>query len=262
MSAFQWQFLYDADASQTVTVTVAGEESGTFLTADHTFVVDTPNLASFIEYSGAYGTTLINDVLVASSYPTVSVYLPQLVAGASGLEADFHGAGVTFNDHAAVQQKTLAGMFKNLAGDFGISGAAAFSGSYPVEAVVGVSYGAVTADGLTSLVSPETGSTGGSLPVVLWENLLAAGKISDATLTDGDGGGGGGGTGSPDFAQGDSLSVFVRYTLAKERLFVLDGAGGGATASFTINGVSIGSTGEQEFSTLEQTVEWKFMQTL
>ena len=255
MSAFQWQLLYDADASQTVTVTVAGEESGTFLTADHTFVVDTPNLASFIEYSGAYGTTLINDVLVASSYPTVSVYLPQLVAGASGLEADFHGAGVTFNDHAAVQQKTLAGMFKNLAGDFGISGATAFGGVYPVEAVVGVSYGAVTADGLTGLVSTETGSTGGSLPVLLWENLLAAGKISDATLTDG------GGTGSPDFAQGDSLSVFVRYTLAKTRTFVLDGAATGSTASFTINGVVIGSTGEQELSTLVQRVEWKFMQT-
>lgn len=255
MSAFQWQLLYDADAGQTVTVTVAGEHSGTFLTADHTFVVDTPDLASFIEYSGAYGATLINDVLTASSYPTVSVYLPQLVAGASGREADFHGAGVTFNDDAAMQQMTLAGMFKNLAGDFGISGATAFGGVYPVEAVVGVSYGAVTADGLTGLVQVETGSTGGSLPVLLWENLLAAGKIPDATLTDG------GGTGSPDFAQGDSLSVFVRYTLAKTRTFVLDGAATGSAASFTINGVVIGSTGEQELSTLVQTVEWKFMQT-
>ena len=254
-SAFQWQHLYDADASQTVTVTVAGEHSGTFVAPDHTFVVDTPDLATFIDYSGAYGTTLINEELTVTSYPSVSVYLPQLVAGASGLEANFRGASLTFNDDAAQQKTTLAGMFRNLAGDFGISGATAFGGVYPVEAVVGVSYGAVTADGLTSLVSPETGSTAGSLPVVLWENLLAAGKIPNATLTDG------GGTGNPHFIAGDSLSVFVRYTLAKERLFVLDGAATGSTASFTINDVVIGSTGLQEFKTLDQTVEWKFMQT-
>jgi hypothetical protein len=95
------------------------------------------------------------------------------------------------------------------------------------------------------------------VPVLLWENLLAAGKISDPTLTDG---GASGGTGNPNFVKGDSLSVFVKYTLAKERLFVLDGAATGGTASFTINKVGIGSTGLQEFSTLAQLVEWKFTQ--
>lgn len=251
MQAFQWSTIYDADASQTVTVTVAGEESAG-ITSDYTISVSSANLASHISYSGAYGTTLINEVLTASSYPTVTFNLPTLVVDASVTEVEFHGDALQLSGNNS-GVLTLAGMFKNLAGDFGITGATAFSGVYPVEAVVGVSYGAVTADGLTGLVQLETGSTVGSPPVLLWENLLAAGKIPNDTLTDGDSGG------NPVFVTGDSLSVFVNYSLAKTRTFVLDGAATGSTASFTINGVSIGA-GVSEASELVKRVEWKFVQ--
>lgn len=251
MSAFQWSTIYEADASQTVTVTVAGEQSAG-ITADYTISVSSDNLASHIAYSGAYGTTLINDVLTASSYPMVTFNLPSLVVDASVTEVEFHGDALELSGNNS-SILTLAGMFKNLAGDFGITGDAAFGGVYPVEAVVGVTYGAVTADGLASLVQVETGSTVGSPPVLLWENLLAAGKIPNATLTDGDGGG------NPVFVTGDSLSVFVNYSLAKTRTFVLDGAATGGTPSFTINNVPIGA-GVSEASGLVKRVEWKFVQ--
>ena len=252
MSAFQWSTVYDATATQTATITVAGETTEG-MTADYTINVSTASLASHISYSGAYGTTLINDVLTASTYPTVTVNLPSLVAAATDLETEFHGSSQTLSgDQSAVP--TLAGMFKSLAGQFGASGPAAFGGVYPVEAVVGVTYGAVTADTLTSLVEVESSSAGGSPPMLLWENLLAAGKIPNATLTDGNSGG------SPEFLAGDSVSVFVSYSLGKTRMFQLDGAAEGGTGSFSINGVSIGA-GVSEQSTLVKKVEWKFVQS-
>jgi hypothetical protein len=252
MSAFQWSTVYDATATQTTTIKVAGETTEG-MTADYIINVSTASLASHISYSGAYGTTLINDVLTASTYPTVTVDLPALVAAATDLETEFHGSAQTLSgDQSAVP--TLAGMFKSLAGEFGTSGPTAFGGIYPVEAVVGVSYGAVTADTVASLVEVESSSTDGDPPVLLWENLLAAGKIPDATLQDGNSGG------FPQFVAGDSVSVFVSYTLGKTRMFELDGAAEGSTASFSINGVSIGE-GVSEESTLVKKVEWKFVQT-
>jgi len=252
MSGFQWSTLYEADASQTVTVSVAGEESPG-MTADYTIDVTSSNLASHISYAGAYGTTFINNELSVSTYPTVTVNLPTLVVDANALETNFHGSSQTLQDQADVP--TLAGMFKSLAHEFGLTGEAAFGAIYPVEAVVGVTYGAVTADTLTSLVALEASSSEGSAPVLLWENLLAAGKISNATLQDGNSGG------SPTFVAGDSLSVFVKYSLAKTRTFVLDGAATGGTASFTINGIAIDADGVSEESGLQKTVEWKFIQS-
>lgn len=252
MSAIHWSTVYDANASQTVTVTVAGETSPG-MTADYTINVADVSLADYISYSGAYGATLINNVLT-KQYPLVSFDVPALVANASTIETAFKGTGVTLAAPNATVP-TLAGLFKNNADEFGITGPALFGGDYPIEAIVGVTWGTVTADSLTSVVTRVSGNTENSAPVLLLENLLAAGKVSAATLADG------GGTGSPTFAVGDSLSVFVRYTLSKTRTFEIDGASAGGTGTFSLGGTVITDVADaSETYTLTKMVEWKFVQ--
>jgi len=251
-AAVQWSTVYDASADQTTTITVAGESSPAKTPADYVINVPSVPLADFISYSGAYGATLINNVMT-KTYPMVAVDLPGLVATASTIEAGFTGPELKLvTPNATVD--TLAGMFKTLANEFGATGTQAFGGEYPIEAIVDVTFGALNADSLKDVVGLQVSSdVEGSAPVLLLENLLAAGKISAATLKDG------GGTGRPSFVTGDSLSVFVRYTLAKTRTFEIDVAGTGNTGTFALNGTTLtASTDASESSILVKMVEWKF----
>jgi len=253
MSALQWSIIYDAAADRTVTVTVAGE-TGAPMESDYTINVPGVPLADHISYSGAYGATLINNVLV-KQYPVVEVDVPSLVATAATIESRFRGVDFLLLAAPNGSVPTVAGLFKTNADEFSVTGTTAFGGEYPIEAIVGVTFGALTCDGLTDIVSSATSDAEGSAPVLLLENLLAAGKVSAATLQDG------GGTGRPTFAGGDSLSVFVRYTLSKTRVFEVDGAAEGGTPFFALNGTTLtDGDGASEQSTLVKTVEWKFAQ--
>jgi hypothetical protein len=226
--------------------------------ADYVINVANVPLADFISYSGAYGATLINNVMT-KTYPMVVVDLPGLVATASVIEAGFTGTNLKLATPNG-DVDTLAGMFKTRANEFTpiipSGGAPLFGGDYPIEAIVGVTFGDLAADGLVALVgSPASSDVEGTPPVLLLENLLAAGKISAATLKDG------GGTGRPTFMMGDSLSVFVRYTLSKTREFEIDSAGTDNTATFSLGGTTItAGTNASESSQLVKMVEWKFNQ--
>ena len=252
MASLQWSIMYDAAADRTVTVTVAGE-TGSAITADYTINVAGVALSDYISYAGAYGATLINNVLT-KTYPLVSFDVPALVANAATIEATFRDADALLLAAPNALVPTVAGLFKNNANEFGATGTQAFGGEYPIEAIVGVTFGALTCDGLTGIVSLSASNREGSAPVLLLENLLAAGKVSAETLKDG------GGTGRPTFASGDSLSVLVRYTLSKTRTFEIDGSTGG-TPFFALNGTTItdGNSASEE-STLVKIVEWKFAQ--
>ena len=252
MASLQWSILYDAAADRTVTVTVAGE-TGPAMTSDYTINVAGVTLSNYISYAGAYGATLINNVLT-KTYPLVSFDVPALVANAATIEATFRDADALLWAAPNALVPTVAGLFKNNANEFGATGTQAFGGEYPIEAIVGVTFGALTCDGLTGIVSLSASDSEGSAPVLLLENLLAAGKVSAATLKDG------GGTGRPTFASGDSLSVFVRYTLSKTRTFEIDGSTDG-TPFFALNGTTLtDGNSASEQSTLVKIVEWKFAQ--
>jgi hypothetical protein len=254
-ASIEWSVIYDAGAGQTTTVTLAGEISPAVAAADYTILVQGVTLADYISYSGAYGATLINNVMT-KVYPLVTFDLPGLVANAGSVDADLRNPGMLNLVAPNGAVPTLAGLFKNSANEFTMTGETLFGGEYPIEAIVGVTFTDLVADDLLAAVGGETASDAeGSAPVILLENLLAAGKVSAATLNDG------GGTGRPTFSASDALSVFVRYTLDKTREFEMDGTTGLGTPAFALNGTTL-TAGKivSETSQLVKVVEWRFIQ--
>lgn len=244
---------FTGSASQTTTVTLAGETAVGPLAPDLTIEVDA-NLAGLVSYSGAYSSSTIDSVLV-TTYPTVTIDPAVLTSHASSLDADFRDKTKDAMTGANSSVSTLQGLFKSLDWTY----ATTVFTELPVEAVTNVEFGTLTATSLATCLATGTFSSNvqGSAPVNLFEQCLAAGKISSATLSDANS------SGSAAFVTGDTVSIYVTYTLLKSRKFIPDSAtSAGGSAKFTLGGVTIDGDGqEQQSEPYERIVRWKFKQT-
>jgi len=247
---------YTATVSQTTTVTLAGETSGAHLNANMEIAVYCTNLGSFLTWTGAYISSL-NDGTPTKTYPTVTLDTPAMAAAASTLDGDFRDITKdTLTDDLNNTVETLQGIFKTAT--WAYSSQAFGSADYPIEAVLQVQNGSLTAPTLAVVVgsSADVGTVQGAYPVDLFEQCLAAGKISLGTLNDANG------IGSPTFAANDSISLYVTYTLTKTREFVVDQSISSGTPSITVGSTTISASGSatEVSAPINRVVRWKFTQ--
>lgn len=244
-------------ASQTTIVTLAGETAVGPLSPDLTIGVSA-NLSGLVSYSGAYSSSTIDSVLV-TTYPTVAIDHTVLTSHAAAQDLEFLDKDLDLMTAANSSVSTLQGLFKTLDWTY----VTQVFGELPVEAVTNVVFGTITATTLvdcladTASVGGFSSSVQGSAPVNLFEQCLAAGKISSTTLSDVNS------SGSAAFSTGDTVSIYVTYSLTKTRKFIPDSdVSSGGSAKFTLGGVTITGDGqEQESEVYERIVRWKFIQT-
>jgi hypothetical protein len=258
MSQLYYKETFTGVASQTTNIVLAGESSNAPASANYTIEVS-GNLSGLVSYSGAY--TSANIVTgTTASYPLVTINYATLGSLASAIDTTFRdkdAAGESLpTPNASVPH--LQGMFKTLGWSY--STPVFPAGSSPVEAVIDVTFGAISATTFVDAIAGGTWSSNGgtSPPVNLFEQCLAAGKISGTALSDANG------TGAAVFSPGDSVSVYVSYTLSKRRSYTADSSlsGTSATASITVGGVTVGSSPVTEDSdNIVKVVRWKFIQS-
>ena len=252
-AALHYQTLFTASSTNTATVTLAGEYLDGPVMADYTISVPVDDLSSVVTYAGAYVSGMTADS--ATTYPTVTFRTDLLVTAAESLDAEFRGstAAVMEGDNSTVPP--ILEQFRTLGFQFQ---APAFA-SYPLEAVIGVSYAAAVTTSLSVAVGapPAPTSAENSAPVNLFEQLLGSDKIGLDGLSDANG------TGSASFVEGDSISLYVAYTLTKTREFGVDQSGlTGATHLFTLGGVTINNAEKltETSDSVVKNVRWQFVQ--
>jgi len=234
------QQTYTAAVSQTTTVTLMGEQAVAPLVADLTITVPSCNLNSILTLSNAYSADL-KDAFGNPTYPSVSGSFTGLLSSASSIDADFNDKTKDKLSAANSSVDTLQGKFKNESWSYGGS---AFATTYPLEAVIKVENADIVGGTLSDALS-----AGIEAPkaLELFEQALAAGKVVDsATATT--------------FVSGDSVSVYVTYTLTKTRVFQADStenSGGYIVADGRTIDISHTVT---ELATAKTFVyEWKFV---
>lgn len=247
---------YAASASQTTTVTLAGESSGAPLVADMMIQVPCANLGNFLTWSGAYSSVL-KDNQLEKSYPLVKLDTPAMAAQAAVIDNRFRDKDYDSLVEPNANVETLQGIFKNATWVYTTK--VFEDADLPIEAVVAVENGSLTATTLSGALGPfDQSSDGNSHPVNLFEQCLAAGKIPAAQLNPADG------IGSPVFLTDDSISLYVTYTITKTRKFQVDSdVNNSGVASITVGGVTIsdGAPQEEEADPITRVVRWKFTQT-
>jgi hypothetical protein len=186
----------------------------------------------------------------------VTINVGRLTAAAAPIDAVFIDKE-SADDLAApnAATPTLQGVFRNHPWVFPTP---IFS-SNPLEAVVSVTYGAIDATLFETAVESSTlwGPTnvGTSAAMNLFEQCLAAGKVEASTLSNADA------TGSASFVDGDSISLYVTYTLTKTRSYTADASVSlGGTATITVGGATVGLTPVTEVATpVEKKIRWQFV---
>jgi hypothetical protein len=256
MSELHFQQTFVGTVTQTTDIVLAGESSNAPITPDHTIEV-TCNLANVVSYDGAYVTA---DYALgrAAAYPSVTILVGRLTAAAAlidGIFRDKDSADLLDAPNAATP--TLQGVFRNHPWDF--SAAPPIFSSNPLEAVVSVTYGAIDATPFHTAVASSTlwGPTvvGTSAAMNLFEQCLAANKVSASTLAGPDA------VGSASFVDGDSISLYVTYTLTKTRSYTADAdVSAGGTATITVGGANVDLTPKTEVAApVEKKIRWKFV---
>ena len=251
--------------SQTTDIVLAGESSAAPLAEDYTIEVQA-NLGGLLSYSGAYSSANISTGQTAT-YPTVNIDSTLLSTAAATVDTIFRDKEAAGNLMPSPNEATphLQGMFKTLDWSYPKAGTLAVfpAGSTPVEAVIAVSFGALTATTFTQAISTGvwSSSDGTSHAVNLFEQCLAAGKIDASTLSDV----GATPSGAASFSPGDSVSLYVSYTLSKTRSYTADSsvsavAGTNPTATITVGGVTVGSSAvTEDAEDIVKVVRWKFV---
>jgi hypothetical protein len=260
MADLHYQDTFSGTATQTTTITLAGQTNAGPLVPDHVIEVR-GDLTDLVTYSGAYGSTAISGVLT-TTYPMVAIDRQKLVDVAASCDAEWRGEEDALDSTGNSAVPTLRGLFKTL--DW-VYNSPTFTGDQPVEAVIGVTFGALSATTLSEALSagnPFTNDVQGSAPVNLFEQCLAAGKFSESTLGDGSEGLTGG-TGSAEFVEGDSVSIYVSYGLTKTRVYTpdLDNSGVSGGYSLSVGGVVFSGELSDESNEIPQIVRWKFIHT-
>jgi hypothetical protein len=263
---------YSASASMSVDITLIGQTQAP-LDKDQTIVVSVPlaSLNDSLEVTAAAGWNLakLEGPDSAQKYPNVIFKPASLVAAAladaEGKTAEDRfvapnsgtGADASFADDAASAglQSLQAYMNAITDADFPVSD---FQ-KIPLEAVKSVDRKELACDRLSvvlgapvpSLSTEESADNDWALR--LFEQAAAAGKVVDEDKIDRT-------VGTPSFAAGDSISVYVQYNLNKTRKYLLDGDAA-PRAAFKVGNVIIDPSDGQEEETssaVMKVVEWKF----
>lgn len=252
MATIDYQKLYTATASESNTITLAGESADGPVVADLTIEVPT-DLSGVITYAGAYATVTLDGV-ITKTYPTVTFNAPALAAAAATTEESWLSSDTM--DELSAPNGSVPGLRKLFrTSAFNYSDPVFLTGKYPIEAVVKVEHGAMSATPLSEMLVLDSSKDENSDPVNAFEQCLQAGKIPTAELSNADS------NGAASFSQGDSILVYVDYALTKTRNFELDSAKSGGLASLTVGNITIGATGASEQSdSLSVKVCWKFVQ--
>jgi hypothetical protein len=252
MATIDYQRVYEATATDSNTITLAGESADGPVTANWTIEVPM-NLVGVITYSGAYTVTTLDGVLT-KTYPTVGFNAAALAAAAATTEASWLSNDSM--EYLGVPNTVVPGLRKlfNLT-TFSYTHPVFHAGEYPIEAVVKVQHGIMTATQLSDILVLESSSDENSHPVNAFEQCLQAGKIPTAELNNADN------AGAAVFAAGDSIRVYVDYVLTKTRTFELDSTKSGGVASLTVGDITLDSKGASEQSDpVSVKVCWKFVQ--
>jgi len=253
MSQLHFQETFVGTVSQTTDIVLAGESSAAPIEPDHTIVVGC-NLSGVVNYTGAY---VAADYTAgqAAAYPSVTILVGRLTAAAAPIDAVFIDKdSADFLTGLNAATPTLQGVFRNHSWVFPTP----LFALNPIEAVLSVTYGAITATEFDDAVSGGSwgpSSVATNPAVNLFEQCLAAGKVEASTLSDTNG------VGSASFVNGDSISLYVTYTLTKTRSYTADpDISGNGTATIMVGDVPVGSAPSVEVATpVVKTVRWQFV---
>lgn len=279
MSAANLQYytVYTADASATNTLTVLGE-TGVAETVDQTIVVHVP--ASALKEALTFNPSWekpANNVLDADYLPTVT-WDPSKLADAMKADADtktaedrflakytLQGKDAMFTDDAATSLETMQQWIAYVPPP-----ATSDIEKIPFEAIIKVVPGAVTAGKLgdsarlgASPVVVGNGDAGAHASDVmnLFEQALAAGRATESANGDV----GAAGAGKLEFVNGDSITVYVTYTISKTVRVEIDTLNRTGSAQYQIpGGALIDASTPLEESTANadkvvKTVAYKFL---
>lgn len=226
-SGLQYQSVFEENVDQTTDIKLAGETNDAPEVADETITlsVTVAQLNAALTWTGNYvnaDRTLARE----EAFPNVSFNLAGLFAAADPIGAVSTRFSSVEHDKLEGDDNenvdTLQGKFKKIVSAF--TGISSWTpANIPLEAVVKVVNNAMTGNTLAqTLVSPNASSAPGSNPVNLYEQAVAADKTTD---------------GGADFVADDSISVYIKYTLAKTRSYTLDDLG--ANGSYLIAGMTV-----------------------
>ena len=242
-SALHYQSVFEENIAQQTDIKLAGETNVGPVTATDaiTLSVSVEQLNAALTWTGNYvnaDRTLGRE----EAFPEVTFDLKSLMDLHASVSADFSDVTKDTLSGDVGGADTLQGKFKKII--TGFTGITEWTpANIPLEAVVKVVNNAFSGSTLAqTLVSPAASSMPGSHPVNLYEQAVAADKTKN---------------GGADFVAGDSISVYIRYTLAKTRAYTLDALQGGVGASFTIAGMSVEE--DTESATEEKIYEVKFV---
>lgn len=255
MSALKYQLVFTESINQTTDITLAGQSDDAPVTADHKVIVEVPkaDLDSLLTWTGAYSSGNVADGQAGPTFPEVTFNPATLFANASvmALAEEFNSVSVDALGPANGGQPTLQGQFKQISTGF-IKSFAWVPADIPLEAVVTVVNNPMTGPKFTeTIVSSAATRVRGSAPVDLYEQAVAADKTKSTGL---------------DLVAGDSISLYITYTLAKKRIYHLDAADAAQTPAFEgapvakamIGGVLV-AEGDEENATVTRTYEFEFV---
>jgi hypothetical protein len=242
MSALHYQGVFEQSVSQTTEITLAGQTDSAPVAADFTITlaVTKAQLDSALTWTGAY---VAADETNAreEAFPEVTFDVQSLIslAAHSVTVADFSDVTKDNLNGANSAVPTLQGRFKQITSAF--SGISSWTpANVPLEAVIKVVNNALTGNTLSqTLQNPAASSAKDSHPVSLYEQAIAADKTKPAA---------GALPAGADFAVNDSISVYVDYTLAKTRRYIMDTADGTKDEVANVAGMTVGD-GDEESAT-------------
>ena len=264
---------YSASATQEVDITLIGQTQ-IAPDADQTIVVSTAlaymNDSLEIEAVAGWNLSRLEGPDSAQKYPNVTFKPATLVSGmvrdanSETVEDRFlHSNSGTGSDPAFADDAATSGLlslqdYMNEIVDSNFN-ASDFQ-KIPLEAVKSVDrkelectrLSVVLGEPVPSLSTETSGDEDWALR--LFEQAAAAGKIVDADAT-------GRTVAGPSFAAGDSISVYVKYTLNKTRKYLLDGDAA-PRAAFKVGDLVIDpSDGDEEETSndVDKVIEWKFV---
>lgn len=279
----QYQSVYAAEASQNTTLTVLGED-GLSLVADQTIVahVSLAALKDALKYSGESASqvswTFPADRKISPDTDLPYVKWDPSVLVAAMLETNTPdgtdsesverrfvkkyttGTAPTFTDDDAVTKDSVQKLLYNL-----MPASASIIDDIPFEAITKVAVTIPDVDSLASkLVAAAATDDQASPQFNLFEAAIAAGRAPVEGSADDN-------AGKLAFADGDSISIFVRYALSKTRTVEIDaaqgvasgdaGASAGTSASkfrFPNGDLLVAGSNDEDSATGTHLVEWKF----
>ena len=251
--------VYEADASAASTVKVLGQTPGDAVSSDQTIVVHVTvaALKDALKFNPGW-TVPANNVLDADTLPTVTwdprkLEVAMKETATKTAEDRFlekypsEGTTAQFSDDAA----TLVDAMQKVISQCDPASESLIE-KIPFEAIIKVTADGVESDKLAEILPISTNTDDHDSDIMnLFEQALAAGKASEQTS---------GATGVLDFVEGDSITVYVKYSVHKKTTVDLDAVQGSGSAAFKLpDGTAITDGLEETGPSKDYTVAWKFL---